>query len=285
MSLSASGPLVRQAREARYAVPAVNTSGADYDIVRAIVEVAEQERSPVILMAYGGNMAYQGMEYAGLVMRYWAERASVPIAVHLDHATCIEDVWAAMDAGFTSVMFDGSKLPLAQNLALTKQVVDRAGAKGVSVEAEVGELLRLGPDGAVPEPKNLANPGDVERMSKESGADMLAVGIGNAHGFYKGKPNIRLDLLEKLEAASTVPLVLHGTTGIPEDVLKRAIEIGIAKVNLGTLVRTNHLKNLALVIAEDPHEGHPWRVRMAAKELLKTDIRNLIRSVGSGGRV
>jgi len=283
MSLTPSAPLVQKAREGCYAVPCVNTSGGDYDLVRAVVEVAEEERSPIILAAYAGNTEYQGIEYAGRVMRHWAEQASVPVAVHLDHGKESDHVWQALDAGFTSVMFDGSKLPIEENLKITREVVARAKPMDVSVEAEVGELLRLGPDGSQPEPKNLADPGEVERMSKESGIDMLAVGIGNAHGFYKGKPNIRLDLLEKLQAVSAVPLVMHGTTGIPEDVLRRAIEIGMAKVNLGTLIRTHHVENLAAVIAENEHEGHPWRVRRDAMARVKPDIKTLIRWVGSGG--
>jgi len=284
MSLTPSAPLVQAAREGDYAVPAVNTSGGDYDIARAIVEVAEECRSPVMLMAYAANASYQGLAYAGMVLRHFAEQASVPVVVHLDHAKEEQDVWAALDAGFSSVMFDGSKLPFEENLERTRRVVERARAQGVSVEAEVGELLATGAAASEAQPKNLADPGQVERMSRESGIDLLAVGIGNAHGFYKGKPNIRLDLLTTLQRVSAVPLVLHGSTGIPEEVLTEAIEIGITKVNLGTLIRTNHVKNLAAVIAEDEHEGHPWRVRKEAGERLKDDIRNLIRQVGSGGK-
>jgi len=284
MSLTTSAPLVGKARDGHYAVPCVNTSGGDYDIVRAIVEVAEEERSPIMLAAYAGNVEYQGFDYAARVMRYWAEQASVPVVVHLDHGNELDHVWQALDAGFTSVMFDGSKRPLDENIQMTQTVAARAHAAEVSVEAEIGELLRLGPDGAQPEAKNLADPAEVERMSKESGADMLAVGIGNAHGFYKGEPNIRLDLLEKLQAVSAVPLVMHGTTGVPETVLRRVIEIGMAKVNLGTLIRTNHVKNMGEVIAENEHQGHPWRARREAMTRVKPDIRDLIRMVGSAGK-
>src|SRR5205814_6468371 len=126
---------------------------------------------------------------------------------------------SAIEAGFTSVMIDGSHLPIDQNIALAKQVVAVAKPRGISVETEVGELQKLNPDGSMSEVKNLSDPQEVTRMSRESGADMLAVGIGNAHGFYKDKPNIRFDLLERLAEASAVPLVLHGSTGLDDEVI------------------------------------------------------------------
>src|SRR3982750_1193913 len=139
MPLSDSASLVREAHRNKYAVVQINTNGGTYDLTRAIFEVAEEEKSPVILGAYEANLGYRGYEYAAMQMCFFAERASVPIAVHLDHGASIDACMKAMDAGFTSVMIDGSHLPIEQNVALASRVVAVARARGVSVEAEVGE--------------------------------------------------------------------------------------------------------------------------------------------------
>lgn len=281
MALTDAGSLVRNASQHGHAVVQVNTNGGTYDLVRAIIEVAEEERAPVILGAYEKNLAYRGLDYAAGLMRDFAERASVPVAVHLDHGSAEAVCLHAIEAGFTSVMFDGSHLPIEDNVARTKAVARLAHDRGASVEAEVGELQQLDPDGTLREAANLAQPDDVERMSREAGIDMLAVGIGTAHGFYHGQPDVRFDLLGELFAASAVPLVLHGTTGLPDETVTRCIELGIAKVNLGTLVRTRYLQHVAAIIAESSHEHHPWRVCQEAKDRVKPDIRHLVRLSGS----
>ena len=217
-------------------------------------------------------------------MRFFAERAAVPVAVHLDHGASVEACSLAIKAGFTSVMIDGSHLPIDQNIAAAKQVVAIAKPAGVTVEAEVGELQKLNPDGSMSEVKNLSEPGEVSRMSRESGVDMLAVGIGNAHGFYKDAPNIRFDLLEQLAAASKVPLVLHGSTGLSDETIARCVSMGMAKANLGTLIRTRWVEHAAAVIAEQKHQNHPWKIGQAVKDRLKPDIRHILQVTGSAGR-
>ena len=284
MPLTDAASLVREAHQHRYCVVQINTNGGTYDITRAIIEAAEEERSPVILGAYEANLKYRGYEYAAMQMRFFAERATVPVAIHLDHGSSVEACRRAIDAGFTSVMIDGSHVPIDQNIKLAQQAVEIAKPRGVSVEAEVGELQKLNPDGSMSEVKNLSSPEEVSRMSRETGIDMLAVGIGNAHGFYKDAPNIRFDLLEKLAAASAVPLVLHGSTGLADDVIRRCVSMGMAKANLGTLVRTRCVEFTAQVIAENKHANHPWRVGEAVKDRLKPDIKHILRVAGSSGR-
>jgi len=283
MPLVDCASLVRQAHRGRWCVVQVNTNGGTYDITRAIVEAAEEEKSPVILGAYEANLVYRGYEYAAMQMRFFAERASVPVAVHLDHGSSIDACGKAIDAGFTSVMIDGSHLPIDENVKLAGRVVELSRPRGVSVEAEVGELQKLNPDGSMSEVKNLSDPADARRMS-ETGIDMLAVGIGNAHGFYKDAPNIRFDLLEKLAAASKVPLVLHGSTGLADEVIARCVSMGMAKANLGTLIRTRCVEFTGAVIAENQHKNHPWRVGLAVKDRLKPDIRHILKVAGSSGR-
>ncbi len=283
MPLTDTASLVRLAHRGKYAVVQFNTNGGTYDITRAIIESAEEEGAPVILGAYEANLGYRGYEYAAMQMCFFAERASVPVAVHLDHGSSIDACIKAMDAGFTSVMIDGSHLPIEQNISLAIRAVEIARARSVSVEAEVGELQKLNPDGSVAEVKNLSSPEEVRQMS-QTGIDMLAVGIGNAHGFYKDAPNIRFDMLEKFAAASEVPLVLHGSTGLADDVIQRCVSMGMAKANLGTLIRTRWVEHTAAVIAENQHKNHPWRVGQAVKDRLKSDIRHMIRVTGGSGR-
>jgi fructose/tagatose bisphosphate aldolase len=182
-------------------------------------------------------------------------------------------------------MIDGSHLPIDQNVTAAREVVELAKPRGVSVEAEVGELQKLNLDGSMSaEVKNLSDPADVARMSRETGIDMLAVGIGNAHGFYKDAPNIRFDLLERLAAASIVPLVLHGTTGLADDVVRRCVGMGMAKANLGTLIRTRWVEFTAEAIAEGKHQNHPWRVGLAVKDRIKPLVKDMLRLIGSSGR-
>lgn len=284
MSLVNAAVLVRHASAHRYCVVQINTNGGTYDITRAIIEVAEEENAPVILGAYENNLKYRGYEYAAMQMRFFAERARVPVAVHLDHGGSVEACRKAIDAGFTSVMIDGSSLPIEQNIEQCRAVAAISRPREVSVEAEVGELQKLNPDGSMSEVKNLSDPEEVRKLSREGNIDMLAVGIGNAHGFYKDAPNIRFDLLEKLAAASAVPLVLHGSTGLADDVIDRCVKMGMAKANLGTLIRTRWVEHTAAVIAENQHMNHPWRVGQAVKDRLKSDIAHMLRVTGSSGR-
>jgi ketose-bisphosphate aldolase len=284
MPLVDAAKLVRHAHKNRYCVVQINTNGGTYDITRAIVEVAEEIGAPVILGAYESNLKYRGYEYAAMQMKFFAERAKVPVAIHLDHGSSIDACRKAIDAGFTSVMIDGSHLPIDENIEQTKAVAALAKPRGISVEAEVGQLQKLNPDGSMPEVKNLSDPEEVRRISRESGADMLAVGIGNAHGFYKDAPNIRFDLLQTLAATSAIPLVLHGSTGLADDVIARCVAMGMAKANLGTLIRTRFVEYTAQVIAENQHLNHPWRVGQAVKDRLKPDIRHMLQVTGGAGR-
>ena len=284
MPLTDSATLIRHAHAHGYAVAQVNTNGGSDDLTRAIIETAEAVAAPVLLGAYEANMAYRGYEFAATVMHWFAERADVPVAIHLDHGSSIESCTRAIEAGFTSVMIDGSHLPIEQNIEQTKKVVALATPRQISVEAEVGQLQKLDADGSINEVKNLSDPVEAERMSRETGIDMLAVGIGNAHGFYKGEPDIRLDLLDRLAQASSVPLVLHGTTGLSDAVIAACVGRGMAKVNLGTLIRTRFVEYTAEVIAEGEHQNHPWRVAAEVHERIKPHIEHILEVTGSAGR-
>ena len=283
MTLIGSKEMCLQAQQKGYAVPAINTQGGNYDIIRAVCEAAEELRSPVMLAMYVKNTHYYGAEWFTKVSRYFADRVSVPIAIHLDHGDTFESCVEAISLGFNSVMLDCSSDSIEDNIIKTNQVIRAARAVGVSVEAEVGELARLDESGAVAENKNLASVDDVTEFVAGSQPDLLAVGIGNAHGFYKGRPDIRLDLLRDIRAATDIPLVLHGATGIPEKDVKEAIQIGITKINFGTLVRHKYIEYYREGIETLDHNAHSWKVAKYAQERLKEVIKGIIRLSGSDG--
>lgn len=284
MALVTTKELIEHARQNSYAVPAINTQGGNYDLIRAVCEAAEETRSPVILAMYVSNVHYYGMEWFAKISRYFAEKVSVPVAVHLDHGDTFENCMKAMHHGFTSVMLDCSTEPIAENIRKTNEVIQAAHAIGVSVEAEVGELARVDTKEEQTQSQNLASVQDVEAFTKECRPDLLAVGIGNAHGFYKGKPDIRLDLLKEIREVTDIPLVLHGATGIPDEDIHKAIQIGITKINFGTLIRHKLLEYYKEGIETTAHNGHIWKVAKYAEEKLKDIVKDIIRLVGSENR-
>ncbi|MBS3764804.1 MAG: class II fructose-bisphosphate aldolase [Planctomycetes bacterium] len=282
MSLSQCAPLVERAQKEGWAIAQLNTNGATYGLTRAIVETAEEERAPVILGAYAANAQYRGLPYCAQHMRFMAEKTDVPVAVHLDHGKSVEICAEAVEAGFTSVMYDGSKLPVDENIANTIQVVEKSSTTDASVEAEVGQLQD--DDSAGEKGENLSDPDEIRRMCEETEIDFLAVGIGTAHGFYDVEPNVHLDLLAELDEISSVPLVLHGTTGLNDDVVRACIARGIAKVNVGTLIRTRYVEYTREAIEAGSHDGHPWRVSREAMNRVKEDVRYVLRLTGSSGK-
>jgi ketose-bisphosphate aldolase len=285
MSLVNSKFLVEDAQKRKYAVPALNTNGGNQDIIKALCEAAEELKSPLILAVYAPNTAYYGIEYFGMTGRYFAEKASVPIALHLDHGKSMDPILHSIRHGLTSVMIDYSQKSLAENIEITSRVVDIAHPLDVSVEAEVGRLLKADEEvDEVTAADNLTKVEDVKEFTSKIPVDLLAVGIGNAHGFYKGEPKIRTDLLREIRKTTNVPLVLHGGTGIPDEVIKECIDIGMTKVNVGTLIRTNYVKYYGEAIESLDHGGHPWKIQQHVKDRIKEDAKKLIKLFGSNDK-
>ena len=212
---------MQRATREGYAVPAINTQGGNYDIIMAICRAAEEMRSPVILAHYVACGEYSGHDWFVQVAKWCADRVSVPVSIHLDHGNDFDICMQALKLGFTSVMINGSTLPVAENAAMTQRVVDVARCFGVPVEAEIGELQRLDSTGAVMENKNIADPEQVREFLSLCSPDTLAIGIGNAHGYYRGKPDIHLDVLEAVRGFCSLPLVLHGCTGMDESIIRK----------------------------------------------------------------
>jgi len=233
MSLVPMSEILIPARRGGYAVGAFEVW--NLESIQVVIAAAEGLSQPVILQVGPYEADYAGLEDISHIAAFHARRAKVPVTLHLDHADTFERVMQCINHGFTSVMLDVSHLPYAENVAATKEVVRVAHACGVSVE---GELGRIGGEESgidvTNEDVHLTNPEQAREFVKETGIDALAVAIGTVHGFYKSKPNIRLKLLEKIVKKVPIPLVLHGGSDTPDADVKRAISLGIAKVNICT---------------------------------------------------
>lgn len=276
---------LKAAKKGGWAIPAINTQGGNYDIIMACCKAAEALHSPMILAHYVSTGAYSGNDWFVEVARWCANKVSVPISIHLDHGESFDICMEALRLGFTSIMIDGSKFKTEENAALTAEVCKVARCFGVPVEAEIGELLRLDEAGAATENKNTADPEEVRRYLSLCSPDTLAVGIGNAHGYYNGEPDIQLPVLKAVADFSELPLVLHGCTGMREETIRKAIGLGVSKINFGTEIRYKYVEYYQHGLETMNHQGHSWKLSQHANELLTEDVKKIIRLSGSEGRV
>jgi fructose-bisphosphate aldolase class II len=223
--------VLRAAQAGGYAVPAFDC--VEDVMVRTILETCEARRCPAILMGLPGpDLAGHGWFYVPGLVRAVADRHHVPVVLHLDHATELDDIKRAMDEGYTSVMIDGSRLPFAQNVRLTRAAVAIAHARGVSVEAELGHVGGSDVENTSYAESVLTEAKEARRFVGETGVDALAVSIGTAHGLYRQSPQLNFPRLDEIRAATDVPLVLHGGSGTPVDQLQEAVRHGVTKLNI-----------------------------------------------------
>lgn len=283
MLVSNKENLIRASKEG-FAIPAFNTQGGNYDIIWAICKAAEDLKSPVILAHYVATGAYSGHDWFVEVCRWCANKVSVPVSIHLDHGDDFGICMEALKLGFTSVMIDGSTKSIEENAAMTNEVIKVAKCFDVPVEAEIGELLRLDNLGTVLENKNIVDPEDVRRFLSLCNPDSLAIGIGNAHGYYKGEPDIHLEVMEAVRQFTDIPLVLHGCTGMREDIIKEAIKLGVSKINFGTEIRYKYVEHYEEGLKNMNHQGHSWKLSQYANEKLQEDVRKIIQLAGSEGK-
>lgn len=275
--------LLIKGQKGGYAVPAFNyynQASAD-----GVVLEAEERRSPVILMVSARYVRYMGLEHAAVLARQAGERASVPVAILLDHGDTFELAESCVAAGFTSVMLDGSRLPLEENVELTRRVAAMAHAGGVTVEAELGAVG--GVEDAVFEEGEasklvLVDPDQAADFVKNTGIDCLAPAIGNVHGITKMQPRLDLDLLRRVRAAVAVPLVLHGGSGLDDGVVREIIAIGVSKLNVGTEIKVAWRDGLVGYFATGKYE--PRLANDAAKAAVRAVVAKKIDLAGSAGK-
>lgn len=275
--------VLAEAERGKYAVGAFNTN--NMEIVQAIVEAAEEEQAPVILQASQGALKYAGIRYITAIVRAAVETASIPVVLHLDHGTSFEQTMLCLKHGFTSVMFDGSKYELAENIAATRRVVDVAHAMGASVEGELGKIGGTEDDITVDERDALfTDPEEAERFVAEANVDALAVAIGTAHGTYKGEPTLDFDRLELINNRVETPIVLHGASGVPAKSIEKAISLGVRKINIDTELRLAFTRGVQDVVKNNPNEYDPRKILGPAKEEMKAIIKAKMRLFGSSGK-
>lgn len=283
MSLVSISELLQKAQKEHYAVGAFNCN--NMEIVQAIVAAAEAEKAPVIIQASQGAIKYAGIEYIAALTRLAAEKASVPVALHLDHGTSFAQVMQCIRNSFTSVMIDGSKLSLAENIALTNKVIEAARPLGVSVEAELGKIGGTEDDITVSEREALfTDPEEAERFVKETQVDALAIAIGTAHGQYKGVPKLDFERLKEIRKRVTAPIVLHGSSGVPEDAIREAVSLGVCKVNIDTNIREAFVAAARQALEANAKEIDPRKMLGPAREAATEIIREKIRIFGSNGK-
>jgi ketose-bisphosphate aldolase len=242
MSLVTMNELLPQARRERRAIGAFNIG--NYETALAVLKAAEAEKQPVIIQVYNRLFnSEKAADLCGTLLRL-ARRANQPIALHLDHGADLRQVMVALHAGYTSVMLDGSRLPLEENIALTKQAVDMAKAVGASSEGEIGHV-------AQGDETSLTDVNEAVRFAQETGVDALAVSIGTAHGYYKATPKLDIGLCQAIaDALPETPLVLHGGSGTPLEDVRKSILAGIAKINIATEYMDTYLKSARRVLNE-----------------------------------
>lgn len=282
MSLVTMKELLDKAALGGYAVGAFNCN--NMEIVQAIVAAAEKEEAPVIIQASQGAIKYAGLNYIVGLVKIAAENTKVPVALHLDHGTSFEQVVRCIRYGFTSVMVDGSKYSLEENIALTKKVVEIARAVGVSTEAELGKIGGTEDDVSVSDKDAMmTDPKDVEYFVEHTAVDALAVAIGTAHGQYKFKPELDFERLDRIKKLVDIPIVLHGSSGVPDEAIVRAISLGVRKVNIDTNIREAFVKGVRNAV-KDPKEIDPRKLLGPAREEMTNIVREKIRLFGSQGK-
>ena len=273
--------MIEDARQQGYAVPAINANGATYDLARAILEAANELRSPIIIQAYEANIAYRGYDYFVLLVKHLMEDIDIPVCISLDHGKSIESVMRAARAGFSHVMFDYASHPIEENIEKTNLVVELMRPLGISVEAEIGNIF-ISNDGSTAPVTSIE---DIKTFREHTDVDLLAVGVGTTHGIFEHQDTIDFEHIKKVRAILDKPMVLHGTCGVTMEDISRCVECGMNKINFGEAIRMNYIRYFNQLSQEMDHGGHAWKIMQAAKDLIKEDVKTIIRAVGSDGKI
>ena len=302
MPLVTTKEMFEKSMKEHFAIGAFNVN--NMEIIQGIVRAAAEENSPVILQVSASARKYAGHNYLMKMVEAAVEETNIPIAIHLDHGPDFETCKDCIDGGFTSVMIDGSKYDFEENIALTKKVVDYAHERGVVVEAELGKLAGIEDEVNVADSDaKFTDPEQAEEFVKRTGCDSLAIAIGTSHGAYKfkGEPNLRFDILQKIkERLPNTPIVLHGAStvipelvemcnkyggnipgaqGVPDEMLKKAGELGVSKINVDTDLRLAMTGEIRKAFAENPSEFDPRKYLSPARDAIKATVQHKIHDV------
>ncbi|MDU7031342.1 class II fructose-bisphosphate aldolase [Robinsoniella peoriensis] len=274
MEFASVKELLCKAQENGYAVPAFNVE--NMETVQGVIQAAEELNCPVILQTTPSSVNYAGLDFFTACVRNAIRNTRVPVALHLDHGSSYELAARAMKEGYSSVMIDGSRLNFEDNVALTSRVSELGKILGVSVEAELGSVGGK-EDGLTSESVLLTNAAEAVEFAERTKVDSLAVAIGTAHGFYKGEPKLDIKRLKEIKAAVNIPLVLHGTSGVPDEIVKECIKNGICKVNYATDLRNVFTKAVKLNMEKNPDNIDPKKYLGAGREAVSEIVKKRIR--------
>jgi len=283
MPLVSMNEFLPKAKANKFAVGQFNMNNLEF--AQAITDAAIEEKSPFIFGVSEGALKYMGIEYTVAIAEAAAKKSGLPIALHLDHGSNFDIAMKCIRAGFSSVMFDGSHHPFEENIALTKEIVKAAHAMGVSVEGELGTIGGVEDDLSVDEEHaSLAKPDEAIRFYEETGVDALAIAVGTAHGMYKGEVKIHYDIIKEVVAKIPVPIVLHGGSGVPDDMIREAIQAGVGKINVNTENQVACTAVIRDVLGKDANIIDPRKYLTPARTAMKQVVQEKIRLFGSSNQ-
>jgi len=287
MAFITTKEMLKKAQNGRYAVGAFNAN--NMEIIQSILETAEEEKAPVILQASQGAIKYAGLDMIVAMVKVMAEKVNIPVALHLDHGTDYYQNIKCLRAGFTSLMYDGSKLPFDENVKMTKKVVEMAHACDIPVEAELGQIGKMGdsdePGVALERVKeSMAVPEEAKKFVELTEIDFLAAAVGTIHGCRTPFAKLDIPRIERIRELTGVPLVLHGASGANDEEIKKGIAAGICKINIDTRIRMKFTEKMREIIKTNPEEIDPRKILGPAKDAAKEIIRDRIRVFGCNGK-
>lgn len=261
------------ARRHRFAVGAFNVYSLD--TIPVLIDLANEEKAPIIIQVTGSTMRLLGANNIASLASTCARRSESGVVLHLDHADSLDPVTTAMRAGFSSVMIDGSRLVYDENVRLTRQVVQMARRAGVSVEGELG-MIGGREDDSQGQDALFTDPDEAQEFVAETGVDALAVAIGTRHGFYRSEPQLDFARLEAISQRVSIPLVLHGGSGIPPDQIQRTIQIGISKINVATELKFAWVASVRKALNDQTDEVDPRTIVASGLTAIKAAVQGKI---------
>lgn len=280
--LVTSKELLLDAQKNHYAVGAFNVE--NMEMVMAVLAAAAEQNSPVIMQTTPGTVKYAGFDYYFANVKAAAERTKIPVVMHLDHGNSFAMAMQAFRAGYTSIMIDGSKLPFEENIDLTKSVVNVCHASNVPVEGELGKVGGKEDDLENDDDNPYTDPQEAKEFVERTGVDSLAIGIGTAHGVYKGIPKVNMEVLSAVSAIVDVPLVMHGTSGVPDEQVRDAVRRGICKVNYATDLRIAFTNGVKAYMNNNPNAFDPKKYSAPGMKEVTAYVAQKMQVVGSVGK-
>lgn len=281
MSFVTTKQMLAAANKGGYAVGAFNVE--NMEMVMAVIKAAEELHAPAILQTTPSTIKYAGLPLYYANVKAAAAQAAVPIALHLDHGSSFALAMQALRVGYTSIMIDGSHESFENNIALTRAVVDACAASDIPVEAELGKVGGKEDDLDCTDP-GYTDPEDAVTFVDQTGVSSLAVAIGTAHGIYKGEPKLDVERLSEIRKRVEIPLVLHGASGVPEEMVRECIKRGISKVNFATELRIAYSNGIKKFLRENPEAFDPKKYNTVGMEYVTEAVKNKIRMCGSADK-